>query len=112
MLSAFVQIITHLVWMEHLFCLVVVYCCAKRRNSLYGRRTVVDLALAMNTLYITDRVIDEHLFHYEGYSSSRKLSSAVVVQCSTNWFKQGYKHKHLHSSTQDSLCSRGDLWST
>lgn len=37
--------------------------------------------LVMITLHITDGVIDEHLrlvFHYEGYSSSRKLGAAVV----------------------------------
>lgn len=61
-----------------------------KATELTLRRTVMDLdlALAMNTLYITNRVIDEHLFHYGGYSSSRKLSSAAVVQCSTNWLQQ------------------------
>lgn len=51
MFSAFVQMITHLV--DGLLCVM--------RLTHRGRWTVMNLFLMMNTLSITEGVIDEHL---------------------------------------------------
>ena len=79
MFGSFVQVITHLV--DGVFVLWV--CCHT------GWQTVMDWALVMNTLHITDGLIDERFIPVSLWSVfmqwEKKLSDAAAVQRFANW---------------------------